>query len=513
MPGPEVKTGVDALMGLLKENGRMEISDAASKLGVSVELIEDWAAALEKANLIKIEHMMTKVYLLPITLTEEEAKLKERELGGVKEGVRREVGIEETTLKEVSEKLANLSQKWKGVEEVVNTQLKDLNQKLDELEKLREKSEELKQQIYKNIKDFEAPTKQIDQTLASYTTTLQQIQNETIPKLEERKKLLFNDLEKTIEEAKNIEKIVNDSNQKTQSLVVKTNELEKMLSATTLKLNQLSSQVNSKFSEITNLRNSSLKELEDLNKRIEELNKRLQELSSRTASISKSIEETKVFDSSKVQLLKEIDEAKSRINEISQNSKQITQNISSQKAVVENSLKRIQEIKKEAEEMKSLYSNLLARMKSDVEKELQKNLASLEAIKKKVSSLTQGYTDQISDLTNKSLSIDRHLALSLQRATNLLKEFEEIRISRNEINEKMLKLASDVELTKKEIMELKAELVALKTSVSSSQEYEDKKKKLKEISEKTKRIKEKREEEEGVLEEIGKVFRKFIGGR
>jgi chromosome segregation ATPase len=231
MPEPEVKTGVDALMKLLKENGRMEISDAASKLGVSIELVEDWATALEKANLIKIEHLMTKIYLLPITLTEQEAKLKEKELTGIKEGVKREVAIEEATLKGISERLSSLNQKWKSVEEVVNTQLKELNQRLDELEKLREKSEEIKQQIYKNIKDFEAPTKQIDQTLSNYATMLQQIQNETIPKLEERKNSLFKEIEKTSEEVKNIEKVINDSNQKLQSFITRINELEKSLIA------------------------------------------------------------------------------------------------------------------------------------------------------------------------------------------------------------------------------------------------------------------------------------------
>ena len=59
-----ITTGVDKLIELVKEKGKIDISLASKLLHIPVHQIEDWARVLEDAGIISIEYHLTHVFLV-----------------------------------------------------------------------------------------------------------------------------------------------------------------------------------------------------------------------------------------------------------------------------------------------------------------------------------------------------------------------------------------------------------------------------------------------------------------
>jgi len=59
-----ISTGVDGLIRLVKEKGKVDIGTASRELKAPVRTIEDWAHVLEEEGIISVEYKLTKVYLV-----------------------------------------------------------------------------------------------------------------------------------------------------------------------------------------------------------------------------------------------------------------------------------------------------------------------------------------------------------------------------------------------------------------------------------------------------------------
>jgi len=59
-----ISTGVDGLIRLVKERGRVEMGTAAKELKIPARTAEDWAHVLEEEGIITVEYKLTKVYLV-----------------------------------------------------------------------------------------------------------------------------------------------------------------------------------------------------------------------------------------------------------------------------------------------------------------------------------------------------------------------------------------------------------------------------------------------------------------
>jgi chromosome segregation ATPase len=59
-----ISTGVDNLIRLVKESGRVEIGLAARELRLPARTVEDWAHVLEEEGIITVEYKLTKAYLV-----------------------------------------------------------------------------------------------------------------------------------------------------------------------------------------------------------------------------------------------------------------------------------------------------------------------------------------------------------------------------------------------------------------------------------------------------------------
>ncbi|MFA6489975.1 MAG: hypothetical protein WCT52_04825 [Candidatus Micrarchaeia archaeon] len=59
-----ISTGVDQLIKLVKEAGKVEIGVAAKELHQPIRTIEDWSHVLEDEGLVRVEYKLTKIYLV-----------------------------------------------------------------------------------------------------------------------------------------------------------------------------------------------------------------------------------------------------------------------------------------------------------------------------------------------------------------------------------------------------------------------------------------------------------------
>jgi chromosome segregation ATPase len=133
-----ISTGVDQLIRLLKERGRVEISEAARQLQQPMRVIEDWAHVLEDEGLIRIEYKLTKIYMIWHGPTKEYAERKKEEVsaeaGAEKQKIARLLESVEKGGQEISEMEQQLS-KIKSSAMLSPEEIERLKNELAELEK------------------------------------------------------------------------------------------------------------------------------------------------------------------------------------------------------------------------------------------------------------------------------------------------------------------------------------------------------------------------------------------
>jgi DNA repair exonuclease SbcCD ATPase subunit len=86
-----ISTGVDQLIRLIKEKGKIELGAAAKELRQPLRTIEDWTHVLEEEGLVAVEYKLTKIYLVWKGPTSEYVSKKAGELSGKAKETKNEV--------------------------------------------------------------------------------------------------------------------------------------------------------------------------------------------------------------------------------------------------------------------------------------------------------------------------------------------------------------------------------------------------------------------------------------
>ena len=113
-----ISTGVDSLIRLVKDRGRVEIGAAARELRLPPKTVEDWAHVLEEEGIITIEYRLTKAYLAWRVPAAKEMEQKREKLEEKATDTRQEIEgllarVEEggRSLSAMQEEIANLTSK------------------------------------------------------------------------------------------------------------------------------------------------------------------------------------------------------------------------------------------------------------------------------------------------------------------------------------------------------------------------------------------------------------------
>ncbi len=121
-----ITTGVDALVRLVREKQKIELSVAARLLNISPTTLEEWAHILEDEGIIKIDYSLTKIFLSWITPSEEKIEEEKQKFYQEKGGV----------VKEVEELRSRLEPEIKGLDDFKTSFSKFYESVAPKLEKL-----------------------------------------------------------------------------------------------------------------------------------------------------------------------------------------------------------------------------------------------------------------------------------------------------------------------------------------------------------------------------------------
>ena len=128
-----IETGVDRLVKLVKESGKISIRDAAKQLGVSTTVIEEWTDFLEEEGIISIVHSLTKPYLVERKLTKKEIESKAKEFAGKKDIFVRKAEGTIGFLEREANKLKNVKTEFDKIKKYLGFDLVNVKKELDEL--------------------------------------------------------------------------------------------------------------------------------------------------------------------------------------------------------------------------------------------------------------------------------------------------------------------------------------------------------------------------------------------
>ena len=128
-----IETGVDRLVKLVKQSGKIPMPEAAKQLGVSNTVIEEWADFLEEESVISIEHSLTKRYLVERKLTKKEVESKAKEFEERKDIFIRKAEGTISSLEREAKNIKNVKSEFDKLRKELGFDFSEVKKELDDL--------------------------------------------------------------------------------------------------------------------------------------------------------------------------------------------------------------------------------------------------------------------------------------------------------------------------------------------------------------------------------------------
>ena len=272
-----IETGVDKLVNLVKERGRIALTDAAKELGVSTTVVQEWVDFLEDEGIISVEYKMTKPFLVERKLTKKEVEAKSKEFESKKDVFVRKAEVSLSFLDKQAEELRKVKGEFDRIKNELGLELDTVRNDLKELEKYQQMKQELQKQVEEQKNDAKA-------------------------KIEEMTKQILNEQRRYQGLVVDIEKEKNNlAQEKVQAKSIE--ESEKLLNKKLIDLKGMITLIEERISkEDTAIKNSE-SHIERLNNIIEDVKQRVEEEKS---SIVPLIEKSKELEKKMIYLQENI---------------------------------------------------------------------------------------------------------------------------------------------------------------------------------------------------------------
>ena len=142
-----IETGVDKLVNLVRERGRIALADAAKELGVSTIVTQEWVEFLEEEGIISVEYKLTKPYLVERKLTKKEVEAKAKEFASKKDVFVRKSEVSLSFLEKQADELKKIKSEFDRLKSELGMELGTVREDLKELERYQQLREELQKQV------------------------------------------------------------------------------------------------------------------------------------------------------------------------------------------------------------------------------------------------------------------------------------------------------------------------------------------------------------------------------
>lgn len=155
VPTSIIETGVDKLVKLVKESGRISVPDAAKMLSVSITIIMEWADFLEEEGIISIEYKFTKPFLVERKLTKREVETKAKEFETKKDIFVRRAEITLGSLERQAEGFRKVQDEFDGLKKKYGLELDTVRNDLKQLNDYEKTREDLTSRIFSQRQEAE----------------------------------------------------------------------------------------------------------------------------------------------------------------------------------------------------------------------------------------------------------------------------------------------------------------------------------------------------------------------
>ncbi|MBI2652981.1 hypothetical protein HYX00_05945 [Candidatus Woesearchaeota archaeon] len=177
-----IETGVDKLVNIIKERGRIALADAAKELGVSTTVVQEWVDFLEDEGIISVEYKLTKPYLVDRKLTKKEVETKAKEFESKKDVFVRKAEVSLSFIEKQAEELKKVKNEFDKLKQELGLELDTVRGDLKELERYQQLKEELKKQVEEQKNEaklkIEELTKQVLREQKKYQELIADIKRE-----------------------------------------------------------------------------------------------------------------------------------------------------------------------------------------------------------------------------------------------------------------------------------------------------------------------------------------------
>ncbi len=205
----KIETGVDKLVEIVSERKKIALEDASKELGVSKDVVREWAEFLDEEGLIGIEYSLSKTYLVEKRLTKHEVEKKSKEYEQKKEAFVRKV---DTTLKQLEKETSG----FEDIKRAYNSLKGDIG---DEIDQVKHELDELKH--------YESLKQSIDQDIIQQKVDYEKMVDDVHRKLYAEEKRY----EKLLHEIKGEEEKLTQEREESKTMEEKESSLQKRLAA------------------------------------------------------------------------------------------------------------------------------------------------------------------------------------------------------------------------------------------------------------------------------------------
>lgn len=143
----QIQTNVDKLVSLVQEYGKITFKDAAKKLALPVETIEQWAHILESENVIELKFGFGSPTIIKKDLSDKFVKERVLEFKQEKDLFSKKLESAESYFNELDKKINNVVDIMRDMEGNVDKKLSHVNEELTELQIAEDKKEALDRRI------------------------------------------------------------------------------------------------------------------------------------------------------------------------------------------------------------------------------------------------------------------------------------------------------------------------------------------------------------------------------
>ncbi|VVB56882.1 Chromosome partition protein Smc [uncultured archaeon] len=186
-----ISTGVDSLIKLVRERGKIEIREAAATLGVPVQSVEDWAHVLEGEGLIKIQYQLTQVMLIWTPLASGEREKRQINVGERKTQTVKKLESLAQNAAEGGVELSALQEQLRGAQTRGQSRLQKLSADLSESQKLNSHVEKVLSERQASLGQLKTDLASMRSEMAEFQKALESLPGrEGQPEIEEQMKKL-----------------------------------------------------------------------------------------------------------------------------------------------------------------------------------------------------------------------------------------------------------------------------------------------------------------------------------